>query len=70
MKGSIKVLSNSAVKPLIVDSVATSLNTYQQYEAYLRPKEQNHYCEVTHAHTYVYTDRSLFFEAGGGGVGG
>lgn len=64
-----KALSNSAVKPLIMDSVTTSLNTYQQYETYLSPKEQNQYCKVANKpdmHIPIYTDRSLFFQVGVG----
>lgn len=58
MKGSIKVLSKPAVKPLIMDSVTTSLNTYRRHETRLSPEEQNGHCEAAqkpHVHGQVHT---------------
>lgn len=72
-KGSVKALRNSAGKPLIMDSVSASCNTYKQYETYLRPKDQNWNWEVAqkpHPHIPTNTPRSCSFPVGGASVEG
>lgn len=67
-----KVLSNSAVKPLIMDSVTTSLNTERQNETQLRAKKQNWHCDMAqephrHAHAHSARCSSSVYVWGGGG---
>ena len=66
-----KVLSDSAVKPLIMDSVTTSLNTQRQNETQPKAKEQNWHCDVVQEpQGHVHAHSALCSSSRGWGLGG